>query len=389
MSNVSFLLGAGFSAPLSFPIGAAMNDKISSVNVNDYHMHTDEHLLPGPMPEDIPFIDCFWEATVLIIQYYLKSRRRSFDYEEFYDFLHGEAQDDSLLLEQIRTLPQIGREEEALLWQKVDSIYQQLVESFLCFASDYTYDSLREEYAGFINVVNSLSKEYVVNIHTLNHDLVVEDMADAGLFSTKLDDGFTFEDSHYLYSHYGPELEECSIAYYSGEYSSNLRLFKLHGSIDYYKALAPSEFHKQFGWLWAEERMIKCPYRFGELCWVEDGERTARMVETRPSFLTGVTYKLGRYKKEKFFAQNLEMFEKNLSETDLLIVIGYGFKDSGINERINTCLSEDAEVLVIDPYISKADVFGRYAFKNKGNIIVRNDLSVRLLNVDELLSVKR
>jgi len=72
--------------------------------------------------------------------------------------------------------------------------------------------------------------------------------------------------------------------------------------------------------------------------------------ETVPDFLSGTTNKMKFYNSDPHYKNLFKYFETNLLVSKLLIVIGYGFQDSGINDYIEThFLSKEGKMIVIDP----------------------------------------
>ena len=68
-------------------------------------------------------------------------------------------------------------------------------------------------------------------------------------------------------------------------------------------------------------------------------------------FLTGATAKVYRYESPIYYKPQFDNFEADIALTDHLTVIGYGFKDFRINEIMQWGISENANCIVVDPYI--------------------------------------
>jgi hypothetical protein len=83
--------------------------------------------------------------------------------------------------------------------------------------------------------------------------------------------------------------------------------------------------------------------------------------ETAPDFLSGTTNKTRYYTGDPYYKNLFDHFEKNLSSSELLVVIGYGFQDSGINDYLEKYyLSKDRHMIVIDPNKPKTDLIDKY-----------------------------
>lgn len=83
--------------------------------------------------------------------------------------------------------------------------------------------------------------------------------------------------------------------------------------------------------------------------------------EVAPDFLSGTTNKTRFYTGDLYYKNLFQHFEKNLSTSELLVVIGYGFQDPGINEYLEkNFLSREKQMVVIDPYKPKTDLLEKY-----------------------------
>ena len=69
-----------------------------------------------------------------------------------------------------------------------------------------------------------------------------------------------------------------------------------------------------------------------------------------PDFLSGTTYKTRQYSKGDYYPTISKHFENNLKSSNVLIIIGYGFSDSVINEYITDSFftSYSKTVFIID-----------------------------------------
>src|SRR5690606_4208687 len=83
--------------------------------------------------------------------------------------------------------------------------------------------------------------------------------------------------------------------------------------------------------------------------------------DVSPDFLSGTTEKTKRYVEDDHYIKLFEHFERNLKVSHLLIVVGYGFQDPGINEYlIKNFLENGKKMIVIDPYMPKSAILDRY-----------------------------
>lgn len=365
--SISFLLGAGFSAPMGYPIGNKLNDLLLKSTGDQFSFHSSGVLAvrkDGKKPDwgyqtsyDISF-----EFCKALIQYFNK-KKGYFDYEEFYDFLMDEAHKDTEVNELAKPfLSQFGTVEQLIFSLK--NIYNQLV-SFYINDKDgkkwyddeaYCLKPIFPGYTGFLNTLSVLSKDAdSINVHTLNHDLFFERLNNTEWLEGELCDGFDELGSQYFGQlDVNGRTYNCRLGYYTGKYSNKYRLYKLHGSFDY------GVYYKSNGSLMVPETYIKTRYGIGfgefykettdsngvssyERCWVN----------YHADFLTGTTSKIERYKEPLLFKQLFKLFRDNLKEAETLIIIGYGCKDSEVNKMIVENFDfKKKKCFIVDPFPS-------------------------------------
>jgi len=83
--------------------------------------------------------------------------------------------------------------------------------------------------------------------------------------------------------------------------------------------------------------------------------------DVSPDFLNGTTEKTKKYVEDDHYINLFKHFETNLKESSLLIVVGYGFQDPGINDYlIKNFLEDGKKMIVIDPCKPKSDILEKY-----------------------------
>ena len=155
----------------------------------------------------------------------------------------------------------------------------------------------------------------------------------------------------------------------------------MHGSLDYWLFCIMSDFDAK------PERMLKLGNGTSPIDMFktdpETGERKRWPFEYAPSVLTGTTSKMKQYKKF-FFNELFRHFENNLRNSKMLVIIGYGFKDQGINDMIEKCFDyENKPVIVIDPYIETNDAAKRMCKKLHAKMVAKSieDVDLNDLNM--------
>lgn len=363
--SISMLLGAGFSAPQGYPVGNTLNDNLLNCTGEDFAFHTSGVLcstVDGKKPNfgyktsyDFEFDFC----RDLIKHFH--SKKGYFDYEEFYDYFILEAEKD----EEARALFNLNRygadKEFEQMVRGLRNIYTQLVSHYLVDREgNRWYDKpshmggpIWPGYTGILNCFKKLGEKYTVNVHTLNHDLFFERLSISDWFQGELSDGFEELGSPY-YGKLETEkgLYRCRLEHYTGKYEKKFRLYKLHGSRNYgiyYSSEAaihrPENYLKTkvgigFGDLLKEKKNHKGELEY-ERCWIN----------YHADFLTGTTSKIERYKEPILYKRLFELFRKNLSSAETLIIIGYGGKDSEVNKiLLENFDSKNKSSYIIDPF---------------------------------------
>jgi hypothetical protein len=152
-----------------------------------------------------------------------------------------------------------------------------------------------------------------LDIFSLNHDLLIE--AELRRTSARFSDGFEDYDG--------------DVRVFNGGWDSRkVRLYKLHGSVNWVRAKLPD--YTQF----------VIPRTTGKrLLKAWDGRAISLLDNGQPSFLTGTTVKeqaYGTYLIGELFYK----FRHVLTEHRRLIVCGYGWQDRGINHRLEQWLGD-------------------------------------------------
>lgn len=366
--NISFLLGAGFSAPMGYPIGNKLNELLLNCTGENFAFGSHGGLTittDGKKPDfgyktsyDISFDFC-----KELIHYY-NDNIRSFDYELFYDFLQEDAIHDS-------NVDLLASKYTSKTWDKnqliysLNNIYVQLVAFYLKDRNgNKWYDdeafiigTYLPGYSGFLSCFKDLLKTNIVNVHTLNHDLFFERLNATEAINGELCDGFEELGSPY----YGKlrsegRIYKVRLERYTGVYNKKCRLFKLHGSRDY------GVYYNSKGSLASPENYLKTRYGIGfselykeiskddgtlgyEHCWIN----------YHADFLTGTTSKIQRYKEPLLYNKLFDTLRENLIVSDKLIIIGYGAKDEEINNYLLRFYEFNKKPsVIIDPYPSSA-----------------------------------
>jgi hypothetical protein len=203
----------------------------------------------------------------------------------------------------------------------------------------------------------------------------MEYLANLGSFCVKMDDGFEDKDSAF----YGKVSDQSDsymvrLPLFTNKFKQQFCLYKLHGSIDFY-------------WFQDGDRLdlikLKRPISrrkiFKEVMKNGKLQYVSHPADYFPDFLSGTTSKNERY-RGKYYSTVLNHFKKNLKSSNTLIVIGYGFCDSRINQYLEDYFITDKSkaMFVVDIKAPSTDLHKR------NNVHLVND-GVTKMNIGFIL----
>lgn len=379
MKSISLLLGAGFSAPMGYPIGNDLNKKLQdyqcfNVNVSPdgklYFLNPNKTACTACNPYNV-----YLKCCISLIKEY--SKQNQFDYEEFFEFLAKKE-----YLNESSTYFKICKSftDKTItidnISSNIEAIYNQMVSSLLRDGDDMIwYDNIPyhigkiDEYDGFLNLLKEWQKDSIIHVHTLNHDMLFESFNRTDYISGEICDGFEEMGSDY----YG-ELRTMEnrtyhvrLKRFTGLYNRNIRLYKLHGSLDYVLYYKTTE-----DGILIPDKYVKTRYGIGYDNLLRDthigGTYERYPFAYHANYLTGTNSKIRKYEDPFLFKPLFESFKKNLQNSELLIIIGYGCKDKGINEIIANYF-KGKRIYIVDPYCDENETIHEFAKRIDAQII--------------------
>ena len=347
--SVSLLLGAGFSAPMGYPLAKELNNKIITFYkeynaissngelcfVGDYNPTFDNY-----MP--------LFSFCKTFIQRYKSEVGDDFDYEVFYDVMVNEYKTHAYehLYTDIKNYHKYVSD--------MEMVFNQIIEAFIRDGNKTTWyektppdKTLYGKYKSFIDIVQLWSRDKIINVHTLNHDLLFEAFNNDYL-PGMISDGFSKEQSPY-FGKVGNE--QISLKQYIEKYDTPIHLYKLHGSVDYViycdqqKNFEPKAYLK-----------LKHNVRIDDLLEEQvDGSFKHFGFAYHSDILSGKTSKIKRYNEPLLYSILVNYFKHNLQSADKIIIIGYSGGDAEINRMIaETEGINNKKVFLVDPNPSVA-----------------------------------
>ncbi|MBI2285157.1 MAG: hypothetical protein HYU71_15705 [Bacteroidetes bacterium] len=373
--NVSLLLGSGFSIPEGLPSVQQLNKRLGKISEEEIIIGSNQisFFLNGQTDNNRW---SRWDERMFLqkfLEYYNDRVLREglqFHYETFYDFYSSYLADkNSPHKEAIETFYSEfnktvlkGQDGHRDCYNRINDFnrtFNQLVASLL-FNNRYVSDisclnyGHYDAFIGFIS--HMLEQGHTVHVHTLNHDLFFDYLGrhHSNLFQ-HFSDGYTLAGSpYYGMSSFDWKDADVSKSYYvkleyfTGNYEKPLRLYKLHGSID--STIGYTELPDQ------QRVHIKSGYGISEYFIEAKNQQTGKSEfrslhnEIAPDFLTGTTNKIRFYSNDLFYKSLFNHFTENISASSLMIVIGYGFHDPGINSMLEKFfLPGGNPMIIIDP----------------------------------------
>lgn len=371
---VSFLLGSGFSYSEKLPLVTDLNRRLKKINESEIIIHSSQQawFLNGQVDNN-RFLN---RKERLFVQEFLEFYNteilqpgEEFHYETFYDFYslyrHDNKHHNEIEGFYKRFVNRHSSAERSTDCYNAiaafNRTFNQLVASQLhrkeYHADSVEYGSGYGDYGPFQGLLRDLLETYDIKVHTLNHDLLFEFLAKGYTkLSLKFSDGYSspaeskiFGKILYLIDRNGPfsthKTYYVKRAHFTGKYNTPLCLYKLHGSIDsiiVYHNNEPIRVKQGYGLQdYFTEKYDKSSDQY-EFVRLHD--------EIDPDFLSGTTNKLRYYSRDPHYKTLFQYFETNLGSSEFLVVIGYGFKDPGINEYLEKYfLSRGGKMFVIDP----------------------------------------
>lgn len=367
---VSFLIGSGFSVADGMPLVRDINRRLSSIKEDEIMIHSEmsamflngqENPNDWNRREERIFLQEFLEFYCSEIV----DGQDAFHYEDFFDFysdflLRGGYEDDdnpiNLFCDSFRE-----KYEDSLdvadnynLVSSFHNTFNQLLGGLLQRAK--YYESITPlgypPYDAFIRFIGNLIEENQVKVHTLNHDLLFERICCVPPLWEEFSDGYYENGSPYYDFVEVPQpitkRYRVRLKYFQNKFDKKICLYKLHGSVDTYQFNIADQgkdltrVKSDYG---LQHRFVK------ELQDAETGEYfySNGWQNTYPDFLSGTTTKMLSYGNE-FYEILFDHFRNNLTRSKLLIVIGYGFADAGINQYLEDYfLKKGKKMIVINP----------------------------------------
>ncbi len=348
--NVSLLLGAGISIPAGLPSTGEITKELfenKTVFLNPILEKDDELVLR------------FLKLIYRKIKGFYKNK--TINYEDIY-YVTTQIKDYLIEYENpivadftediIDELAQFYYQNYSTGKEKLENKLPQIASMAGKYINDVTTQLLRNDkiktnHLSFIEEIVADKSVENLNIFTLNHDVVIERY----LKDNKIDyyDGFIYEKVN--------SLKDYDIRLWQADFinaTQNIRLLKLHGSIDWYK-IKTEDFNLYQRYFFAQIGDIsKLKYFSGD---------------TSPLILTGRFNKILEYNRSIYVDLHYN-FYRILPTTNILLISGYSFNDKGINSWLIDWMYavEEHRIVLIHPRPDKCIMNARFGIRHHWSI---------------------
>lgn len=384
--QISILLGSGFSIPDGLPSVGELNQRLSKIDESEILIDSAQRaiFLNG---QDNPNRFIRWDERFFLqefLEFYnseILKDGATFHYETFYDFYSGylnnreniEVIEDFYKRFNVKHFNNLDQRRDC--YNRISDFnrsYNQLLASQLHKSRYFENISCMNypDYDPFISFLRELIKTTDIKVHTLNHDLFFDFIGrNHDDLWQHFSDGYKLEGSPFygiVTYVFNPNTDKkvkksyyVKLEQFIDKYDNSLCLFKLHGSVFNTIVYTPQPNQKRV--------RLKDNYAVSqfvmEVINSKTGESKFEYItdEVAPDFLSGTTNKTRYYTSDPYYKNLFGHFEKNLLASELLVVIGYGFQDSGINDYLEKCyLSGGKHMVVIDPFKPMTELLEKY-----------------------------
>jgi hypothetical protein len=348
-NNLIILLGAGFSAPAGFPLSSQIGARFTRNNIEMIlRMSSSEWYWKDGKDENFTHngsinYDYLTFSYILnaFVEEFISNNKGFENYESMYQYLMDNCNDSEFnqtvltkakqqLTEAYPSLingenPQADMYllpfERLALLDLVD-IVNYLIADHLGTRSS---SEILKAYGAFTSVI----REYdTVSIFTLNHDLLLEQILEENRL--KYSNGFTKENSEIFFG-------DQPLLSYQEDFTERIKIYKLHGGIGQYA------FHHGTEHLSGVSLDGDRTYYYTLDYYAKHGaeRKNPKTLETiqsinhdpAPKFLTG-TDKMKLIHDDRMYSDFYSRFSDAVISVGDLLVIGYSFQDSHINQQL-------------------------------------------------------
>jgi hypothetical protein len=315
---ICYFLAAGASEPFGYPVTKKFQEILASELVNKFG-----NLPDSLISEERILLTILKHKSYPDIEYIFEFQKELSRMNQFcplvVDFLKSYALGGT-----IKGVPTSAYEQGIQIENYLE--YNETLSEFLT-NKIYEYYSWREHNIEKINEIYSkllhLNNQELINIFTTNYDGTIESYCKESERQYNLVDGFEYDPFSRL------KKWNCSTFDQVRE-TNNLHLFKLHGSLNWKR-------HRKHG-------IVK----------LEDIEK---VMKNTGQYLDDILIKPSRSPKEEEgdepYRTLISKFKERIGKSKICVVIGYSFRDEGINEIFDMFMKQGGRLIIISPDATK------------------------------------
>lgn len=376
------LLAAGFSRNMGYPLGKDLNTKISNLKDNDFDFGDNQNV---------------YRFMVAIIRHYIISMEKGFfNYEDLYDAVDLKYNINyrafDINNEEYRMLSEPYRTDFFTHEQLVSSLPLILNSVIISIISDDGKRNVVDmgnceqknsysHYTNFIKFLEMESRQNIIEIFTLNHDLFIDTFRRMKGLEDKICDGFDDYNSTYYGTVFDKEGERlCKLERYTARYYKPIRIYKLHGSFDYfpfYKKIETGGIPFAVPHRYVKLKQGVHPFYLSKLNRRTKEYEYSLSPDANPDFLSGTEVKQAKYNNPNLYTKLFKKFKKKLVQANQVIIIGYGAKDEKINEFLYENINKS--YVTIYNYSPDNDVYKQQ--KRLSAKIIAGEFDDKILNL--------
>ncbi len=186
--DISFLLGAGFSVDAGYPTAKQLNERLRKINKDEILIDGSGIsflLKPGEVDVNANLSNKKRKFVQEFLEFYVSNELSSedeFDYELFYDWaIERSNKNDNLKLQAFiddyqKGVPVEMKQSCSQLIDDFFRTYNQLIYQMLFRPVERIHYSTFPNYQIYLRFLSKLGNNHIVHIHTLNHDLFMEQL---------------------------------------------------------------------------------------------------------------------------------------------------------------------------------------------------------------------
>jgi hypothetical protein len=335
--RITIILGAGFSKLAGLPLASELKDRLSSNHIDRLFQHSSG--------------EWEWKSGELTTQHYQSNGSEACgfsyilqelvetygtieDYEDFFQYIVDLSIDRYLpIIESAKAkffqkspkaqssyLNPFKKEEQKKLIQILSFLIDQMLRS------KKTIDELKDLYQSFIDIINEYEQ---VDIFTLNHDILLEQLLEAN--SIKYKTGFSKLNSNI-------KSGEKMLDIFNSDFSDvKVAVHKMHSSINCYRfdilEDSGSMLHHTGEFIYYQTNDYE-DYQNAQRIDTETGKALQTLnYNITPQFITGKKKK-DLIESDYMYSNLYERFINNIAKTDTILISGYSFGDTHIDEYL-------------------------------------------------------